>query len=520
MKYYSIQEICDLAKQELPVKYTDLEIKVKQYHDAVYKELVYGYYLANMDQINQGVIPFNITRLRKKLGRYGKGGKGYWWDWLHLNFPLVSITSKGNSIKGVSSMAEPIVPLDIILASGSGKELIEALYSTQDLESDIDFAPINVYSLNNYVQATAAENNINPTIQKNLKDARIILAIARECDNQLPQVASKSKFGRTYYKGINLQNIHKTVRHAALGACYEVDINSSVFNWKYAVVPFRDELTYTRELIQDKTRIRKHLAQVVFGNTTKRSTDTVKRVLTAISFGARAETRSWFKTVEGVWTQGAVSEIIYSKDVRDTLFNDPWMREFMREQDRINKYIGEDLACAAREGVIPQHFLEDLKSERGRISKAKLIAWAYQQSEQQVMALILKEARSEVVLQVHDGVYFRTKPDMPSMQTVLQEHWPLATLSIQQIENYAYHNRELDQQHVEHIQREERAANNGVLPATHGIHSEHVAQQQYNPHAEPDWENVNNLMEEYYSHFPNERPCDPNMPEFARRRLH
>lgn len=516
LKYYSITEISHLAKQHnLSAKDTNLEYKVEEYHKTVFKEILYGYHLANMEQIKDNCVPFNITRIRKQLGRYGKPQR-YWWDWLHVNFPLVNIKSKGNSIQGVSSMAQPKeIPLNIILASANGKEIVQALYAQFDQDCDVDVTPINMYSLENYILASTAQNSQNKTIQTNIKDARTILAIARECDSSLPQVKSHSSFGRTYYKGVNLQNVHKTVRHAALGACYAIDINSSVFNWKYAWVPFKDQLSYTRELIQDKNRVRKHLANLVFGNTSDRSIKTIKQVLTAISFGAKSETRCWFKK-EGSWTQGAISEIIHAKALRDKLFNDPWMQQFMNEQDQITAYIGNELAKSAASGEIPSKYLDDLRSERGRISKTKLIAWAYQHSEQQLMAEILKHSRSEVLLQVHDGIYFKSKPDMPSMQTILQQHWPIATLSIETIDNYSYRNRELDAQHLEFIRKETIVANGGVDPRTTGIHTLEMSNRTVsNPHAEPDWESI--MMKEFYEHFP--KP-DENMPAFARNRLH
>ena len=410
-------------------------------------------------------------------------------------------------------MAEPQIPIDIVLASGNGKDLVSAIYSQFDPNSDLHFAPINVYSLENYCRATRMEGNKNETIQRNLRAAEIILAIARECAGRLPQVVNFSSFGRTYYKGINLQSVHKTVRHAALGACYAVDIDTSVFNWKYAMAPFQEELTYTRELIQDKDRVRRSLALLVFGNNSDYSIKTVKQVLTAISFGAKSETRCWFKR-DGVWTQGSVSEIIRSKQLREQLFADPWMQNFMREQDRINKHIGDSLAQAAGNGDIPETYLKDLRSERGRISKGKLIAWAYQQNEQQVMRKIIEAARAEVLLQVHDGVYFKTKPDMPSMQTVLRAEWPIARLSIEEIDNYHYRNRELDQEHLDFIREEERKANLGLDPLVNGIHTETLSQKHFDPHSEPDWEMM--MQVQYNELFP--QP-DSRMPEFARKRL-
>lgn len=511
--YYSPEEIADHARQTLQCKKTDVVNKAIQYQDAVIKELYYGYHLASMDQINANQLPFNITRLRRSLGRYGKPQR-YWWDWLHSNYPMITVQKKGTSIKKESSLVELNMPLDIIFASGNKKDFVQAVYNQFSADSKVHPVAINLRNLQNYILATTAQNNPNKTIQNNLKTARMIHMIAQELDGVLPQVVSKSSFGRTYYSGPNLQNCHKTVRQAALGPCWSVDINNSVFNWKYAMAPNKESLTYTREYIRDKNRIRKHLAMTVFGNTKPHSIKTIKRVLTAISFGAKSETRCWFKTPEGAWTQGAISDIIYSRDLRDILFKDAWMSQFMAEQESINKFIGDDLAVAARDGVIPEKYLADLRTEKGRISKPKLISWAYQQSEQQIMQQMVDYARSDVLLQVHDGVYFKSKPDMPSMQTVLQNAWPLATLDIELVENYSYENVEEIEAHRQRIHAETREANGGVDPITTGIHTQELALKQVDPHAEPDWEAVQ--MKQYYEHFP--KP-DPNMPDFARKAL-
>ena len=130
------------------------------------------------------------------------------------------------------------------------------------------------------------------------------------------------------------------------------------------------------------------------------------------------------------------------------------------------------------------------------------------------MRKMLEWSRTDVLLQVHDGVYFKTKPDMPSMHTVLQEVWPLATLSIEEVSNYSYENIDEIHAHKKFIAQLEREANNGVDPVTTGIHTEQLAAKIYDPHAEPDW--VSEQMKEYYEHFPEP---DPNMPDFARRRL-
>lgn len=528
MAEYNSNAIADLAVNQLGAKPNRALTAALLYQTAVFDELTYGYYvLANMDQINQNQIPFSINRVRKRLGSYGKNRQGYWWDWLHKTFPLVKIIKKGNNIQGAVSMAEPQIPLDIILASKDGKAVVQTLYSVYDLASELHFAPINTYSLENYILATTALNSGNKTIQANLRDATTILMIAKECDNKLPQIVNHSTFGRTYYRGVNLQSVHKTVRHAALGNCYSVDIDASVFNWKYSQVTFNQQLTYTREMIQDKNRVRKYLANLVFGNTSDLSVKTIKSVLTAISFGAKESGKGYYfnkrwnpNNGEPKYISSSIDTIITSPENRQRLFADPWMVAFMAEQKQINDAIYQELVHALKTGLIPEARVKELRSAAGRISPAKFIAWAYQHNEQMTMQNIIQWSRAEVLLQVHDGVYFKTKPDMPSMQTVLQETWPLATLSIEHIDNYHYVNRVLNQQHLDFVHKEELAANNGVDPRTTGIHTERVAVKKYDPHTEPDWDGyMQKQMEEYYLHFPKDRPVDPNMPDFARKAL-
>lgn len=501
MTYYHNPElVAAKAKAELPCKFTNVQQKARDYQEAVMKELNYSFYLlANMEQINNNQLPFNLTRVRQELGRYGKAPQKYWWDWLHTNFPIVKTIKKGNSYQKGVSIVEIDIPLDIVLASGDPDKIFSAIYSRYDKDSEVCIAKINQLSLKNYIASTDAQKSPNKTIQKNLKDARLILMISEFCNGVLPQIISKSNFGRTYYQGLNLQSVHKTVREAALGRGHSIDINTSVFNWKYAMVPFREELTYTRELIKDKTRTRKYLAKVVFGTSEKWAIDLIKKTITAISFGAKGESRSWFKNDDGKWTQGAISEIIRSKELRQKLFDDPWMIQFMIEQEKINKWIGDDLVAAVNEGAIPETYLEDLKSERGRISRVKLIAWAYQQSEQMVMKDIIKYSNAEVLLQVHDGVYFKTKPDINSMNTILQQHWPLASLSYEEIESYSYTNIIDIADHKKVIEKAERDANNGYLTPRTKLHADNVKQK--NAHSEPNWEqqmkDEHSLLTEY-----------------------
>lgn len=486
--YYDPQQISARAiATGISAQCTNIETKAKQYQDLVLQELRKNLVLlASSEQIQEEQIPFSIERIRKQLGRYGKPQK-YWWNWLHENFPIVEIIKKGNSHQKVITMVKVKIPLEILLAGNDPAELIKTVYSDFDLDSEVHPAPVDLRSLNNYIRSTEAILSANPTVQDNLKKAKLIYAIAKHLDGVLPQIANHSIFGRTYYQGPNLQNCHKTVREAALGNCFSIDINSSVFNWKYAMVPFQDELSYTKELIQDRTRIRKYLAQLVFGNVKEYSIKTVKQVLTAISFGARAESNCWFRNPNSsnpAFIQGAISTIITSKEKRTQLFSDPWMKQFMLEQEKINKYIYNELMLSVERNEIPPEHLAQLKTERGRISKSKIISWAYQHHEKQIIDLMLEYCGTPVLLRVHDGVYVKNKPDLASMRTVIRDQWPLADIEIKEIHPYTYENVVDIEQHRQRIRQEETEANNGIWTATK-IKTKY--QQQNNPHSEPDW---------------------------------
>ena len=483
MNFYDLEDIQQLFDaQGLSSQRTDVMAKAQQYQSAVAKEIAYGFHMqATIPQILQNHVPFNISRVRRSLGRYGPR-KQYWWDWLHANFPLITVIKKGNSLQQMNSIIESKLDLDILLASQDNRYVIDELYRDFDQNTTVHYARIDQRNLANYIAGTNASQHTNKTILENLKMARLIQMIAEATEGVLPQIVSESKFGRTYYKGPNLQSVHKEVRHAALGPCYAVDVNSSVFNWKYSVVDFQKELIRTRELIQDKVRIRKYLAQLLFGNTEKRTIKTVKQVITAIGFGARGNggAARW-QDSSGVWQDSAIKKIIRSDAIRQRFFEDSWVKEFMAEQKQIDDHIFAEMREGIEDaGLDPVEL--GITTDSGRISRSKTIAFGYQQSEAGVMKKILEHSNAEVLLQVHDAYYFKTKPDVPNMGWILQKEWPLATLSIEQIAPWSYKNLEYLDEHRAHIAAEEEKAGGVTLGP---VKLPQV--KQNNPHEEPDW---------------------------------
>jgi len=272
--------------ESLPSGRTNLEHKAQEYLDAVLQELRIGLAQATTSQLAINQIPFSTSKLRAQLGRYGNP-QNYWWDWLHINHPLVTVVKVGNNKTGEKSMVYTHIDLDTILSSTDAEEVFELLYGTYTDEPDIFWVPADVSNLRRYITSTKQkldglqvitqeDTKYKGTLKRNLISATGLCAVAEYTQAQsgqalIPHIAKHSDFGRTYYRSLNLQNCHKTVREAALGKCYETDINNSVFAWKISHIPkqmFDDypaAFSYTRELLHNKKQIRRQLCKYTFG---------------------------------------------------------------------------------------------------------------------------------------------------------------------------------------------------------------------------------------------------------------
>ena len=497
----------------------------ERYVNTVKQHILNGIARSDNHQLAADYFPISLRQLQNECGKF-KPGNQYYFKILHDKFPLFKVVSKGNNLKRRQTVAETDIPFDILLASGDQKEIVKAIYKDVTGDEECDFVEIAEQNLQNYINRIKTYDS-NKTNLRNLRDAKLILMISKQNEAILPQIVNESRFGRRYYRGLNLQSCSKEVRHAALGACWNVDISNSVFNWRYSNFhkDGKELLLNTRSYLLDKDRIRKKLAYAVFGNTKKYSIETVKRVMTAISFGARGETNCWFKNGSGQWIQGSISEIIKSPELRKEFFAfedfEFSMPGFMHEQQVINEYLVKHLF---KDKMKDPEIKKLCLTESGkRISEKKFLALMYQQEERRIMEQLNSWSNSKQLLLVHDGAYYKTKPDITSMNTELQKFWELAKLDLEFVEPWHYVATEQEiieiQEHKDFIRQEERAANSGVDPNTTGIHREAVAQKKYDAHAEPDWQQHSEQMEEYYQQFPKERPLPANMPDFVKQRL-
>lgn len=418
-----------------------------------------GILIAKHQQLEDGLIPIEWRKLRTLCGRYGsRGSEKYWFDWFQLHHPILEKVKEGYKFgkQGTLTMARVTIDLEILIAGQDPAELYTAYYADQDM-SKVDMCPIDQHSLANYIMANKAITRRHDRLNENLKLAQTILLISQapQCRGFLPQIISESDFGRKYYKGINLQTASKIVRHAALGECHQYDIEASVFTWKLDFVKelYEIKLPATIEYLEFKNHHRVRLSQSLFESTEKGYVGYIKQAITAIGFGARKTNAVWMGE-HGQWKKTALREIIKSPQLLDKFLNDSWVREFIQEQEAMNKLIWEEIKDypMIKDDV-------NLRNLNNQVSKSKAIAKAYQVTERSMLnAMITLAEPSQVLLTCHDGFYTKQKARITDLKECLKGFLPSSRLDHELHTAYQFIDLTVAEQHRQHIEQEEDAA--------------------------------------------------------------
>ena len=360
----------------------------------------------------------------------------------------------GSNLKGMLTMAELNYELEeLLIAHGDGEELCRELYrdfADEIARDDVDMVPIDMFSLTSFIKGNLNQDRSRPrtaeTVNNYLYHALRIKTIAAVNDNHMPHVINESQFGRKYYKGPNLQNTPKIVRHAALGDCHEYDIESSVFAWKYSwfmnICQQQDEsvampmaMPATSEYLDYKTARRRQLARTVFDSDEEGWVAIIKEAITAIGFGAPARVTGY--VVQGSYEPSALNTIIKSKTRLQTFLTDPWVQEFVEEQKSINKIIVE---AARLQGMEP-HFrsIPELLDRAGRLRPNSVVSYLYQQTERQILEYLIRECDSaEILLTVHDCIYTRRPINLLETRVGIREFGEYFKISHEEHRGYAY----------------------------------------------------------------------------------
>lgn len=383
----------------------------------------------------------NQTQIQDTLNTVMVQGKRFYVWQTFQSFPerIFDIISTGSNLNKELSMAQARHTLEeVIMAAGTPEELWNEIYHRQYaqeiLTKEYDVVRIDQRSLSNYIRSNLSQDRDNPRNSpelieewdRNLKHAQKLWMLAQAGNGELLQIRNESQFGRRYYKGPNLQNTPKMVRHAALGACHEYDIESSVFAWKLSW--FREicrvhnttiNMPATLEYLDHKVALRKRLAQAVFDTTADWAVKLVKEFVTAIGFGAPL--RGVGYVADGRYQKPALAQIITAKNRLDRAMADTWVQEFVQEQSDMNDAI---VALARVNMAAELKSVPELWEKGGKKLKPNtVVSYLYQHAEREILDWAEEFcADREVLLTVHDCIYTRRPVKLQEFRAGLLEH--------------------------------------------------------------------------------------------------
>jgi hypothetical protein len=402
------------------------------------------------DERKLGLYSISTSALANKGGQIGKN-KVRVHSWLAENgCALVQMADKGSNITGLLSkvklttwvtMEDPLSintqamtdeqaqrEIDAFLTgdADSNEALFQHLYPELTGDYTLEFADslfdrveVDVESLSAYVTWINTKSDKLTDAQKKsrTRQAKTIIAIAKLLDGIYLQRLKLSAFGRTYYTGVSVQSVPKDLRKAMLGNCWEYDVRSSVIAWKMGYgarwiaekkpgASVREEFKATLNFLEDKKDLMHTVRLYTFleDSNVKRDQqlDLLKQAFTAVSFGARLTTKGWRDT-GGTWQNPALVSIIKNPEERARFVKDPSVLAFIQEQNKLDDWLIEQVKKDRPE------YLRDpnLQTLSGRPSKAKIVAYLYQNNETHAMDVVraaVEATGRKIIANIHDAV--------------------------------------------------------------------------------------------------------------------
>ena len=299
-----------------------------------------------------------------------------------------------------------------------------AKYDEHYLKAKYDLCPINTKSLEQFISwVTLRANRLNAVEkQMMLRQAETILRLAKGGIDVLPMKKTLSPFGRTYYKGISIQSVHRTLREAILGKCYGYDLRLSVISWKMGFAQlcykqfkkkkaFQEEFSACLDYLKNKKKFRELVRSQTFGSSSHINLELqiklIKDGLTALSFGARMNTHGWINQ-SGEAFNPAIVKIFKDQEARDGFISSSVVKKFREEQKKLDKFIYDFCVSKDKSLLINPIF----QSDSGIINKKKIMSYLYQSAETMVMDIISTEIEAlgkKVLARVHDAIFIDTK---------------------------------------------------------------------------------------------------------------
>lgn len=401
-----------------------------------YLDTVGGVLLPKLPFLRDGETHVSTENLLHACGKFVVKGETYHtYNEFKDIYPLFTVQSVGSNIKHTNNPFEKNTRIRVVnerllamlLEEKSPKSVYDHFYTTEDEEAADSVVPIDMENLERFMGnteielETATATKHREKLQRNLWQARLVFKIGLHTEATLGRpvllhVPVESDFGRTYYKGMNIQNVSKQVRSAIIGRHFQYDMNAAVFAIKlslYGYIMGGDNAiqgtplgSYTRDYLENKRLVRERLAKTCFENvllTKEAKVDAIKAALTAIGFGAKRGGSVWMQ--DGKLKGTALSEILMNKGSRDKFEGDPWVQAFLAEQTVIenvilNAYLADPIAETMNAAVAASN------SANGRVTRGGQMAWIYQQEEKRLMDLAVEALAEKGIVpiaRIHDA---------------------------------------------------------------------------------------------------------------------
>ncbi len=298
-----------------------------------------------------------------------------------------------------------------------------SLLTAKHRSDAFDFAPVDIKSLQAYIVwlNTQAQKYAPTKILAATEQALTILKVAKYTGGFLPQRKKKSDFGRTYYSGISVQNVDKTLRRAMLGNCWEYDIRAAVISWKLG---FADEVAkmlypgrayksvfWASDLyVTGRKEFMRDVRAETFGKDSGLDVDfqnsLIKKAVTAIGFGARVNGNGW-REQNGEWVNPSIVSILTNKQERENFLACPIIQQFVAEQELLDKYLADGMAAD-----LPKIYYGPLITANVKPSRSKAVAYFYQHQETVAMDIaraVLAKHGIQPIANIHDAFIVKHK---------------------------------------------------------------------------------------------------------------
>jgi hypothetical protein len=415
-------------------KFPDMPIHKAQEKWQTYLSLLRKTLIKRLPFMKSEYTTLSTKQMRDKCGRfypYGKKGDRYTkeetvyvYNEFYPLYPFYAVTKVGSNTTGKISDIVFVNQnlIDLLIDTADHEELVVICFGdlTEEMVDNFKWVNIDLQSLSNYIKSTTEklksvnkddEKPYHDRLLRSLRQAKYIKIITEFFgDDKFPLQTIKSKYGRVYYGGLNLQNCYKEVRNAALGDNYQYDLEAAVYAIKLALIEdiYRDKkidftghYTYTKEYVEHKNHIRNKLAQHI--RAYPDGLKLVKETITAIGFGARISGGAWLEGTEVHYP--AINDIIMNAEDRERFLNDPWVIEFQKEQTKLTREITTHYKNLP--GWCDRHIkgLERSTNKAGKYRKTAIMSYLFQSMETLIMEHITKNLdKDNILLTIHDCI--------------------------------------------------------------------------------------------------------------------